>query len=389
MRKQSKNKCSKILTQKIIYVINNKEMESENMKFIHIADMHFDAPFITVSDEREFCKLRRLEQREVFKKIIDYINENEIPYLFISGDLYEHKYIRQSTIEYINSLFKKIPNTKVFISPGNHDPYLKNSFYNNYIWSENVTIFTPEINKISLEDVNIYGYGFEDFYSTRVNINNIRLDEPEKLNILVIHGTLDGSDAVENNYNPISKKILGDIGFDYVALGHIHKKNYIQTANQKIIYPGSTISLGFDELGEHGMILGDLNKNNLQLNFIKLDTKIFEEKDIDVSNINSEDDLLQKLNEMELEDNHFYKINLIGTRRFEININEIKKLNTNQKILKIKNKTKIGINIEKIAKEATLAGMFANEILEEINNKPTEADFLSEVLEIGLEILDK
>ena len=359
------------------------------MKFIHIADMHFDAPFITLSDEREFCKLRRLEQREVFKKIINYINENEIPYLFISGDLYEHKYIRQSTIEYINSLFKKIPNTKVFISPGNHDPYLKNSFYNNYIWSENVTIFTPEINKISLEDVNIYGYGFEDFYSTRVNINNIRLDEPEKLNILVIHGTLDGSDAVENNYNPISKKILEDIGFDYVALGHIHKKNYIQTANQKIIYPGSTISLGFDELGEHGMILGDLNKNNLQLNFIKLDTKIFEEKDIDVSNINSEDDLLQKLNEMELEDNHFYKINLIGTRRFEININEIKKLNTNQKILKIKNKTKIGINIEKIAKEATLAGMFANEILEKINNKPTEADFLSEVLEIGLEILDK
>ena len=50
---------------------------------------------------------------------------------------------------------------------------------------------------------------------------------------------------------------------------------------------------------------------------------------------------------------------------------------------------KARINIEKIAKEATLAGMFANEILEEINNKPTEADFLSEVLEIGLEILDK
>lgn len=388
MRKEKTN-VQKILTQKIIYVINNKEMESENMKFIHIADMHFDAPFITLSDEREFCKLRRLEQREVFKKIINYINENEIPYLFISGDLYEHKYIRQSTIEYINSLFKKIPNTKVFISPGNHDPYLKNSFYNNYIWSENVTIFTPEINKISLEDVNIYGYGFEDFYSTRVNINNIRLDEPEKLNILVIHGTLDGSDAVENNYNPISKKVLEDIGFDYVALGHIHKKNYIQTANQKIIYPGSTVSLGFDELGEHGMILGDLNKNNLQLNFIKLDTKVFEEKEIDVSNINSEYDLLQKLNEMELEDNHFYKINLIGTRRFEININEIKKLNTNQKILKIKNKTKIGINIEKIAKETTLAGMFANEILEEINNKPTEANFLGEVLEIGLEILDK
>ena len=72
MRKEKTN-VQKILTQKIIYVINNKEMESENMKFIHIADMHFDAPFMTLSDEREFCKLRRLEQREVFKKIINYI----------------------------------------------------------------------------------------------------------------------------------------------------------------------------------------------------------------------------------------------------------------------------------------------------------------------------
>ena len=71
------------------------------MKFVHIADMHFDALFSMLSDKQEFGKIRRLEQRDVFEKIIDYIKENQIPYFFISGDLYEHKYIRQSTIEYI------------------------------------------------------------------------------------------------------------------------------------------------------------------------------------------------------------------------------------------------------------------------------------------------
>ena len=107
------------------------------MKFVHIADMHFDTPFITLSNKQNLCKLRRIEQRETFRKIIEYIKENEIPYLFISGDLYEHKYIRESTIEYINNLFKTIPDTKIFISPGNHDPYIKNSFYNNFKWNEN------------------------------------------------------------------------------------------------------------------------------------------------------------------------------------------------------------------------------------------------------------
>ena len=75
------------------------------MRFIHMADMHFDSPFTVLSNKEELGDLRRLEQRKIFKKIIDKIKEKRIPYLFISGDLYEHQYIRKTTIEYINNLF--------------------------------------------------------------------------------------------------------------------------------------------------------------------------------------------------------------------------------------------------------------------------------------------
>lgn len=95
------------------------------MKFIHIADMHFDSPFVNLSERELFGDKRRLEQRKIFKKIIEYIKQEKIDSLFISGDLYEHKYIKQSTIEYINNLFKEIPETQIYIAPGNHDPYLK------------------------------------------------------------------------------------------------------------------------------------------------------------------------------------------------------------------------------------------------------------------------
>ena len=97
------------------------------MEFVHIADMHFDAPFVTLSDNGNLGEKRRIEQRSVFKKVIEYIKENNIKYLFISGDLYEHQYIRKTTINYINNLFKEINNTKIFISPGNHDPLLQKS----------------------------------------------------------------------------------------------------------------------------------------------------------------------------------------------------------------------------------------------------------------------
>ena len=65
------------------------------MKFVHIADMHFDSPFATLSDKGNLGEQRRIEQRRIFKKVIEYIKENKIEYLFISGDLYEHKYIRK------------------------------------------------------------------------------------------------------------------------------------------------------------------------------------------------------------------------------------------------------------------------------------------------------
>ena len=71
------------------------------MKFVHIADIHFDTPFTLLSDRADLGEVRRLDQRKAFKKMIEYIKENEIPYLFIAGDLYDHEYVRQSTIEYI------------------------------------------------------------------------------------------------------------------------------------------------------------------------------------------------------------------------------------------------------------------------------------------------
>ena len=54
------------------------------MKFVHIADMHFDVPFTTLN-KNELGNSRRLDQRKALKKIIEYIKENKIEYLFNTG----------------------------------------------------------------------------------------------------------------------------------------------------------------------------------------------------------------------------------------------------------------------------------------------------------------
>ena len=361
------------------------------MKFVHIADMHFDSPFISLSQRETLGDLRRLEQRKVFKKVIEYIKENKIEYFFISGDLYENQYIKQSTIEYINNLFLEIPETKIFISPGNHDPYLKNSYYNKFLWSKNVKIFNSKIEKVETKDANIYGFGFDDFYCTNCGIENIEIDDKTKPNILIIHGTLDGADLKEKQYNSISRKLLEEKDFDYVALGHIHKLDYGKADNQKIVYPSSTVSLGFDEPGEHGMIVGDLTKEELKIEFINLDEEKFIKKEIDITEIFSKEDLIEKINNLKIEKNEYIEIVLIGNRNFEINKYDLLKYILNERIIKIKDKTKIAYDLEKIKNENTLKGIFAKKMLEKLNNEKInedEKEKIEKAIEIAFEALE-
>lgn len=355
------------------------------MKFVHIADSHLDTQFKMLSDKNGIGDRRRYDQRMAFRKIINYIKDNDIKYFFIAGDLYEHESIRRLTIDYINDLFKEIKDTLIFIAPGNHDPFLKNSYYNNYEWSENVHIFGPKFEKVETDEADIYGYGFDNFSCSNLEYDKLKIENPEKLNILIIHGTLDGATTEEMKYNSLSKKMLEKKGFDYVALGHIHKNNF--SKDGKIIYPGSTIAMGFDELGEHGMVTGEIQKNKNKLKYIKIDNTEFVKYELDCSKIFSIEELIEKINTLYLDENNLYEIILIGKRNFEINVLNLYKYNLNEKIIKIKNKTKINYNIEEISQENNLKGLFAKEILEEKNNYSEE--ILEKSFEIVMEIMNK
>lgn len=400
------------------------------MRFIHMADVHFDSPFTVLASKKNLANIRRLEQREAFNKVIAYIKTEQIPFLFISGDLYEQEYIRESTVEYINNLFKTIPETKIFISPGNHDPFLNNSFYNTFNWNNNVTIFSSEIKIVETEEVDIYGFGFSDFYCENSEIEKINIKNKNKINILVTHGSLDASKTLDMQYNPLNSNKLKEIGFDYVALGHIHKANYEENKNN-FIYPGSLISFGFDELGEHGFLDIKINKNKLEKNnleiknkieenkinnleinnklkenknenieknnyekeeikiqFIKADNRKFEEKRIDISSIKSEEELIEEIDKIDFEKENSYKIILQGTKNMDLNTTRICKLTEDDSIIKIKDKTKTKYDIDNLAKQKSLKGIFVKNLLKELETNPNDEETIKKAIEIGLELFE-
>ena len=203
--------------------------------------------------------------------------------------------------------------------------------------------------------------------------------DKSKINIFISHGDI--YNETKYNYMPIN--VLQNEGFDYIALGHIHKRDKY--------YPGSLVSLGFDETGKHGFIYGeikdkeDYTQNNAKLQFIQADSRELIYQDFDISKISTEEELIEKLNEIET-GNNLYEINLTGNRMFDISIN-LKTIQSN--IIKIKDSTKIENYTNLNENDKTLSGFFVKNLNEKLkNNEITEKEY-EEIMTLGKSVLTK
>ncbi len=343
------------------------------MKYIQVADIHFDMPFTTISNRINLGQQRRIEQREAFKKVIEYAKKNRVDYMFLCGDIYEDKYVRESTVNYTNNLYKEIPETKVIIVPGNHDPRIKNCYYNTFKFADNVKVLNSELELISDningDAIDIYGYGFNDFHMEDYKYDDIKSIDESKINIFVSHGDNNGDDE----YNKIDLASSNLKKMDLILLGHIHKRDEH--------YAGSLCSLGFDEPGEHGFYYGEITKINGKVEskreFIRADSKEFVNLELDISNINDEDELIETINTYN-EENKYYEIHLVGNRKFSIDI-DINILN--KSIIKIKDNTELTNEIELKPNDKTLTGIFVKKLKDKVEAEEITREEYEKILE--------
>lgn len=134
-------------------------------------------------------------------------------------------------------------------------------------------------------------------------------------------------------------------------------------------------------------LYGEIEKNNISLEFIKIDDREFVEFEINVQSFISEEDLIEYINELNLNENDYYKVILCGNRNFEIDTKNILKMTSLPNILKIKNNTKINYNIEELAKENNLKGFFVRNILNAYESGLYTEEEINKALEIGLGVM--
>lgn len=246
------------------------------MRIIHASDIHLDMPLSSLPPEK--ASLRREERRKSFSSIIDYTLQASADALIISGDLFDSSSPSEGTLRFCSEELKRLE-IPVFIALGNHDYGINPSYF-----PGNVCVFPADFKAFDCGAFTVSGASFSREECT------VPLAPPEddgKIHILAVHGDLNPSSP----YNPMDKDALAILGYDYVALGHVHTYNRYKN----IIYPGCHDGGGFDETGEKGFVRCDITKSSLDAAFIPSSSRIYESIAFDISSFTSSSGIVDAL----------------------------------------------------------------------------------------------
>lgn len=256
------------------------------MKFLHISDLHFGKSLheISLADD---------DQRELKNKLVEKARELQVQAVVIAGDIYDRSNPSDKAVELFDELVSELSESGIAVLAvaGNHDSGQKLGFASSVLEKGNVYIAgvpSREMKHITLKDeygeitfwLMPYVYpqkvrlllekedisDFDDAVRYLIAEQNI---DYTKRNVMVCHQNVTRNGVYAEKSG--SESMVGGLGgieytafekFEYTALGHIHKSQYI--GKKTIRYAGSPLCYHFDEavFGDKGAVLVELKEKD-------------------------------------------------------------------------------------------------------------------------------
>ncbi|HIR75534.1 MAG TPA: exonuclease SbcCD subunit D [Candidatus Choladousia intestinipullorum] len=276
------------------------------MRFMHIADVHLGA-----APDHGFlwAKDRGREIWESFRRCIMDANEKKIDLLLIAGDLF-HRQPELQELREVNYLFSTLERTVVVLIAGNHDYLNPASPYLKFRWNENVIcLFSPECERVRLPELKteIYGLSYHRREIAKPLYDDLRAEQNDYFKILLAHG----GDA---EHIPFRRASLQEAGFDYIALGHIHKPQAV--IPKLAMYAGALEPIDCNDVGPHGYIIGEVQRRRVKLSFEAVCFREYRHETVPVTETDTVYSVREKIAHTVREGGaqHMYKIILDGER---------------------------------------------------------------------------
>ncbi|NNE41557.1 MAG: DNA repair exonuclease [Marinicaulis sp.] len=265
------------------------------IKFIHTADVHLDSPLHTLAvRDPEIADIVGMATRQAFVNIIDLCFEENVDALLIAGDLYDGELRSMKTAAFLVDQLRRLTSEDihVFIIKGNHDAESK--ITRHVHWPEGVHVFSGRGESIELDefDAVIHGLSFAKPHMPESLLPKYKPAAPDRINIGLLHTSL-GGDAAHDVYAPCSIQNLIDQGYDYWALGHIHKRSVNESTACTIVMPGNPQGRSVREVGPRSVTLVEISDDrSVTVEERSVAVAQFERLDVDIAGIDDWGDMV-------------------------------------------------------------------------------------------------
>lgn len=246
------------------------------VRILHLADLH-------LGWEPRFLGERASEwQRErdgVFSAVVDYAISpgSGIGLVLIVGDLFDSHKPSPLLVDEVLRQMKRLVDRGIGVVtvPGNHDEisYPDSVYRKAGVWP-GVLVRNPNPERVAILDIggekcHIYSLAYTGgLTKTDPSSQEFPRFEEPGWHIAAFHGSLDW-DAGDRSL-PLSRQALERAGYDYVALGHIHKPGDCPLGRGMAVYPGSLAAKGWSDPGSGQITVASLGAGGVKLERVAL-----------------------------------------------------------------------------------------------------------------------
>lgn len=229
--------------------------KKRTVRMLHTGDIHLDSPFSRLRADKS--EERRREMRETFARMLTYIREEAIDIALIAGDLFDCEYVTSATVKQLTDGFASCPDCRFFISPGNHDPYVRGGVYAAGRLPQNVHVFKDEaLAAVDIPEwnVSVYGWAFLSERYEGAPLSGAKVSDSERLNLVCGHCEVG---APLSKYAALSEADVAAFAAHYAAFAHKHIPQPPKDAGGGALYAycGCMEGRSFDEPGIGGAYL--------------------------------------------------------------------------------------------------------------------------------------
>ena len=356
------------------------------MKIIHCADLHLDSK-MTTNLTKEKAKERKMEILRTFSRMVEYAKKNNISVILIAGDMFDTRNVSATARNMVKDVIMQNPEIDFLYLRGNHDN-------DNFLSKldevpDNLCLFNDKWTTYTYGNVSISGIEL-NAENTLTAYNSLVLDHG-KYNIVTMHGQL-AEYKSKDKAETISLDDVKNKNIDYLALGHVHGYRMERLdARGVYCYPGCLEGRGFDECGEKGFVVLDIDTTTrtAMSEFVTMAARTFYTLPVDVTGISTTQDAAARMEEALAKTQYASKSLVKFVLQGEVDVEcELETDFLEEQFaeyfyfVKVYDETKLLVNYKDYEKDASLKGEFirmvsASDLTEEEKSQVIRAGILA------------